>query len=460
MIDKPSFTYFTPSSKMDQSPLSHFIARFDWILLIDVIALSIIGIMMVYSASSRFGHPEYFIVKQLIALVSGFIMLFLFAAVNYQIFAQYPKTLFTISISLLLAVLLFGQTYRGTKAWISIGPMAFQTSEITKVLSILIVSGVCARSIKEIQRLKSLVMPFLTVLAHVIFILMQPDFGSTLVYFPILLGILFVAGARPIHLLAIFFYGIISGFALLFHTMISLNPEFSESHPVANFLYRGMGLKKEFWLLMSSIAALFILIWWLLKQLRLRTQGAYFIFTFLFFFSGWTTGSFFANSLMQYQRKRLLVFFQPGIDPMGAGYHVIQSMVALGSGKIFGRGFRSGTQGQLGFLPEQHTDFIFSVLGEEFGFVISSFVLFLYLTVIWRSISIAGDSRDRFGSMVAVGIGCMFAFYGSINLAMVMGLAPVTGLPLPFLSYGGSSLVASLAAVGILLSIHIHRYIH
>jgi rod shape determining protein RodA len=145
---------------------------------------------------------------------------------------------------------------------------------------------------------------------------------------------------------------------------------------------------------------------------------------------------------------------------MGAGYHVIQSEIALGSGKIFGKGLFSGTQGRLGFLPEQHTDFIFSVLGEELGFVMSGFVLLLYLTLLWRTVVIAGDSRDRFGSLVAVGIACMFAFYIFLNLAMVMGLAPVTGLPLPFLSYGGSSLISSLAAVGILLSIHVRRYTH
>src|SRR5207249_5321137 len=125
------------------------------------------------------------------------------------------------------------------------------------------------------------------------------------------------------------------------------------------------------------------------------------------------------------------VFFSPRMDPMGAGYHVIQSEVALGSGKIFGKGLFSGTQGRLGFLPEQHTDFIFSVLGEELGFLMSAFVLLLYLILLWRCVAIAGDSRDRFGTMIAVGIGCMFAFYAFLNLSMVMGMAPVTGLPLP-----------------------------
>ena len=134
--------------------------------------------------------------------------------------------------------------------------------------------------------------------------------------------------------------------------------------------------------------------------------------------------------------------------------------MALGAGKILGKGLFSGTQGRLGFLPEQHTDFIFSVLGEELGFVMSGLVLFFYFVLMWRCVAIAGDSRDLFGTLVAVGIASMFGFYTALNLMMVMGLAPVTGLPIPFLSYGGSALVSSLAAVGLLLSIHVRRYAH
>ena len=213
-------------------------------------------------------------------------------------------------------------------------------------------------------------------------------------------------------------------------------------------------------MLQICIGSAVLLAWWFARQLRFRIPKIYFATAFLIILSGWSSSSLFLNSLKDYQRKRLDVFFSPGLDPMGAGYHVIQSKVALGSGKIFGKGLFSGTQGRLGFLPEQHTDFIFSVLGEELGFVMSGFVVLLYLGLIWRALVIAGDARDLFGSMVAVGIGCMFAFYVFINLGMVMGLAPVTGLPLPFLSYGGSSLISSLAAVGILLSIHERRYAH
>jgi rod shape determining protein RodA len=143
---------------------------------------------------------------------------------------------------------------------------------------------------------------------------------------------------------------------------------------------------------------------------------------------------------------------------LGSGYNIIQSKIAIGSGRLLGKGLFAGTQSQLGFLPEQHTDFIFSVVGEEMGYAISELTLMFYFLLVWRSLIVAREARDRFGSLVATGIGTMFAFYGIINIGMVMGIMPAAGLPLPLLSYGGSSMVSSLWAIGILLSINIRRF--
>ncbi|MDR3243653.1 MAG: FtsW/RodA/SpoVE family cell cycle protein, partial [Elusimicrobiota bacterium] len=164
------------------------------------------------------------------------------------------------------------------------------------------------------------------------------------------------------------------------------------------------------------------------------------------------------KSLKEYQRKRLVVFLNPKIDPRGSGYNIIQSKIAIGSGKITGKGFRKGSQTQLGFLPEQHTDFIFSVIGEEGGWLMSQLTLLFYFLLIWRAMVIAKDSRDSYGSLVAVGIATMFTFYAFINIGMVMGMMPVTGMPLLFLSYGGSSMVSSMFAIGILCSIYVRRH--
>ncbi len=166
------------------------------------------------------------------------------------------------------------------------------------------------------------------------------------------------------------------------------------------------------------------------------------------------------KSLKDYQRKRLVVFLNPKVDPRGAGYNIIQSKIAIGSGRFTGKGFKKGTQTQLGFLPEQHTDFIFSVIGEEGGWIMSQLTLFLYFLFIWRALAIAKEARDRYGSLVAAGFAAMFTFYAVINIGMVMGIMPVTGIPLLFLSYGGSSIFSSLCAVGILCSIHMRRHIY
>lgn len=163
--------------------------------------------------------------------------------------------------------------------------------------------------------------------------------------------------------------------------------------------------------------------------------------------------------LRDYQKKRVFVFLQPEADPLGAGYHIIQSKIAVGSGSLWGKGFLKGTQGQLRFLPEQHTDFAFSVLSEEWGFVGSLFVVTLFLLLILSALNIARQSKDRFGLVIALGISAIFLWQSLVNMGMVVGLVPVVGVPLPFISYGGSSILASLIGIGLLLNIHMRRFI-
>ena len=161
--------------------------------------------------------------------------------------------------------------------------------------------------------------------------------------------------------------------------------------------------------------------------------------------------------LKDYQKMRIMVFMDPNVDPLGAGYHIIQSKIAIGSGLLFGKGLFGGTQSQLNFLPENHTDFIFSVVGEELGFVGCAVLLLLYLIVLWRGIKIAQDASDTFGRLLAVGITSMIAFHVLVNVGMTMGIMPVTGIPLPLMSYGVSSLTTNVMAIAILLNIQLRR---
>ncbi|GMV61239.1 MAG: rod shape-determining protein RodA [Parvibaculum sp.] len=163
------------------------------------------------------------------------------------------------------------------------------------------------------------------------------------------------------------------------------------------------------------------------------------------------------SRLHDYQRNRVLTFLEPERDPLGAGYHILQSKIALGSGGIFGKGFMEGTQSQLNFLPEKHTDFIFTMLGEELGLVGGLVLLILYFVVLMFSLNVALQCRNQFGRLVAIGVSMTFFFYVFINTSMVMGLLPVVGVPLPLVSYGGTAMLSLMFAFGLLMSVHIHR---
>lgn len=161
--------------------------------------------------------------------------------------------------------------------------------------------------------------------------------------------------------------------------------------------------------------------------------------------------------LKDYQKMRIMVFLDPNVDPLGSGYHIIQSKIAIGSGMIFGKGLFEGTQSQLNFLPENHTDFIFAVVGEELGFVGAVILLLLYLIVFWRGLQIAKDAYDIFGRLLAVGITSMLAFHVLVNVGMTTGIMPVTGIPLPLMSYGISSLTTNILSIAILMNIHLRK---
>ena len=166
------------------------------------------------------------------------------------------------------------------------------------------------------------------------------------------------------------------------------------------------------------------------------------------------------NYLKVYQKRRILVFLNPDLDPLGSGYNIIQSKIAAGSGGFFGKGFLNGSQAQLGFLPEKTSDFIFSVVAEEWGFVGSLLIIVLLAVIIFRGIQIALESKDKFGALVASGITSIFFYHIIINIGMAIGIMPVTGLPLCFISYGGSNLIMSMVAIGILINIRMRKFVH
>lgn len=447
--------------KDDKGFFSKLFRQLDWMLIVSVAILTAYGLFAVYSATSRFGNPEVYYFKQLIALGVGVFILFMMIGINYRLFRNYAVAIYVLSILLLLLVLIFGIKSRGAKSWFDFYFFAFQPAEVTKIFFILVLAAYLDKYWMQIQNIKTVFVSLAIMFVHIVLILLQPDFSSCLVYFPVLLGMLYVAGANPWHLFGIILYGGITVVVPLLNTFLKLQPELVGQHPWIGFLYESLhGFSWQAFALTAGLVAAVFIGWWLMSKFMIYLPFYIPLLVGLIIASGMVSSRAFQRSIKEYQQKRLIVFLNPKIDPLGSGYHIEQSKIAIGSGRFFGKGYMSGTQARLGFIPEQHTDFIFSVISEEFGFFWASALIMTCGIFIFRILIIARDARDRYGSLVASGLACVFIFYVIINVGMVMGMMPVTGLPLPFVSYGGSSLAAALMAVGILISIHIRRYTH
>jgi rod shape determining protein RodA len=198
-------------------------------------------------------------------------------------------------------------------------------------------------------------------------------------------------------------------------------------------------------------------VWLILRQFRIYVPSIFLFIIAAVLLAGFFSGLVVDRHLKNYQRKRIEAFLEPMSDPKGAGYNVLQARIAMGSGGVLGKGFFSGTQSRLGFIPERHTDFILAVLGEERGLFGALGVLILYIILLWRTVLVATMSVDRYGYLVCCGIFGVFFTYMVVNFGMLIGFVPVAGIPLPFISYGGSNLVASMWAFGIVESVYRHR---
>jgi rod shape determining protein RodA len=279
-----------------------------------------------------------------------------------------------------------------------------------------------AKSTTSLSELKHLFLAFGIVLVPTALVLAQPDLGTAAVFFLLLLPVLYWAGADNFILTVVLSPVVVAAGALLGTVYFLIAVAVS-----ALALY---GTKKN--LLTAAVAFGVALVIGLSMQVVVDRMPAY-------------------------QQKRILAFLNPSVDPQGAGYNVLQSKVAIGSGGVLGKGYLRGTQTQLSFIPEQWTDFIFSVPGEEFGFVGASVVLALFLGLLLHGLKIAAVAKNRFASIATIGVAGVLATHVAINIGMAMGLMPVIGIPLPFLSYGGSALVASMILAGLLMNFYANR---
>jgi rod shape determining protein RodA len=430
--------------------------KFDYALILSFIVLTVLGILTIYSvgkASETIRSPENEHVKQIYWAITGCVIFIVLLFINYQKLGEYALIFYIICILLLALTLLFGKRVRGAKSWITFfGSFGFQPSEIVKIGVIIVIARYLNRIGDDVKSLKNVIISLLIVFIPVGLILLQPDFGTALVYIPIVFTMLFFSGIKYIHLIS---FLIIFGVALVLPLLVTFSA-LTGSESIA-FL-QILDDTKTVLLIASTFGALsfvFFLIYKISKKdILFKATNI-----FLIFFTGLILSAILGRFLKSYQKERLIVFLRPTIDPYGSGYNIIQSKIAVGAGGLFGKGLFGGTQSQLGFLPERSTDFIFSIFAEEWGFIGSFFILALYGLFVYRGIMVILMAKDRFGRLIASGIVGMFLFHIIINIGMTIGLMPVTGIPLPFLSYGGSFLITCMVGASLLFNIEMRRWV-
>ena len=431
-------------------------SRLDYVLFGAMALLVLLGALCIMSAVNSLSFSNPVVRTHLVALPVGAIAFFIGWSFNYQIYDEQWKALYGFILALLVGVLLFGSYQRGSRSWFVLPFFSMQPSEICRVASILVAAAFLDRRGRQMREVSSLVGVGLLLLPIFGLIMMQPDFSSVVITFPAFLILLYCAGANIFYLGLIVLLAGVAGFFTISWTYIYLHPELLEYGSVRVF----HALAYNGWY-MAGFSALVAFLgygaWWFFKQLRLFIPSFYFVLATLVVLAGLFGGIFVEHQMKPHQRKRVETFLAPKSDPKGAGYNVLQAQIAMGAGGVTGTGLFSGTQSRLGFVPERHTDFILAVVGEELGLWGTLLVLGLYLLILWRIIAVAYMSGDRYGYLVCSGIFGMFFTYMLVNFGMLIGLVPVAGIPLPFISYGGSNLVSSLWALGVVQSVYARR---
>ncbi len=425
----------------------------DLIMLSATLFLMIAGVLFIYSSSVAISgesvNSEY--VKQIVWVAGGLVLLVTFAFTNYGRLAPMAFAVYAACLALLLFTLAFGKMVNGARSWLGIGELGVQPSEFTKLGTVLALAAYLASVGRGIREVPRFLLGLAITLVPVALILAQPDMGTALVFVPIFLAMALVAGARVEHLL--FLVG--SGLLMVFLTVLPSYERTILERPHSSFeavlSWDRMGI---------FVAALAVV-------LAASAAGYFFSKRRRFYWIGYAAavitagllGSFAARSVLKdYQMMRLIIFLEPSVDPRGAGWNIIQSVTAIGSGGVRGKGFLQGTQSRFNYLPQQSTDFIFSILAEEWGFVGAFLVLVAFLVIMLRGVRILTYARDEFALYAGTGIVAMILFHVLVNVGMTMGIMPITGIPLPFLSQGGSALWTVSMGVGILLNIYLRRY--
>jgi len=425
----------------------------DFILLFPALLLTLMGILFIYSsginAEGILVSREY--LRQIIWAGGGFAVILVLTALNYRRFYDWSPYMYAGILIVLLYTAFFGRYINGARRGIGIGVFSMQPAEIAKIITILFLARYLDSTKRDRKSTLRFIFSCLIVFIPMGLILLQPDLGTALVFLPILLVMLFIGGFSARYVLFIIFF---AG-ATIILTMLPYWEQYILKNPRIFFSilfnFRFVGLCSLVMLVILGIAVLGYRMYekryfyWISYVMLILLLSLY--------------ASYAAHKILKdYQIMRLIVFLDPGIDPRGAGWNIIQSMTAIGSGHLWGKGFLQGTHSHYRYLPEQSTDFIFSIYGEEFGFLGSLFIFGLFLLITIRLIRLMKTTADTFGINIIAGILGMYIFHFLINVGMTMGIMPITGIPLYFMSYGGSALITAMAGIGLAMSIYIRRF--
>ena len=395
---------------------NNIVGKIDWWLLLIYLALVIIGVTTIYAAAYNESHPNIFDMsqhygKQALFLGVSVFMGLIIMLIDAKFFNTFAYVIYGLSILTLLYVLVAGSTIAGSKSWIQIGGFSFQPSEFAKFGTALAVAHYLGGINTDFSKLKTQMVAYAMVLFPMMLVLLQGDAGSALVFLVFIL---------------VFYREGMSGNILLIGLFA-----------VVLFLLT-LWLSK--WYVMIGLAVVFAILMFFIERSKknIWKMIAVFAVSVMFVFS---VDFFFYKVLKQHQRTRINIILGIEKDTRGVGYNLHQSKIAIGSGGFSGKGYMQGTMTKYNFVPEQHTDFIFCTIGEEFGWLGSLVLLSLYLALLIRIIMLAERQRSPFSRIYGYAIASIIFFHLMVNIGMTIGLMPVIGIPLPFLSYGGSSLL-------------------
>jgi len=393
--------------------------KFDLGIFLPALALFLIGLAAIYSSTVHHPTAGGNFEKQLLLGIIAIIIFFITYSLPTSIFRTIAVPMYLFSLLLLLVVLVVGRRISGAKSWLDLGPLGIQPSELAKIGTIMAMSAFLSRMNTNIETFKDIMLALTVGFIPVGLILLEPDMGTSIVFIGIILTLIFWKG--------ISLFGL---FVVLSPPLVAITNLFGGIYFVAALALIIVALiffKKDI-IFSGSIFALNI--------------GAGFFADFVY------------DALSPHQQKRIQSFMDPSADPLGSGYNAIQAKVAIGSGGFLGKGFLHGNQTQLQFIPEQWTDFIYCVIGEELGFIGSVITLILFLILLLRLLKTASQTKDEFLSLTIIGILAVYLIHLIINVGMVIGIMPVIGIPLPFVSYGGSSLMVNMFMLGIAANVY------